>query len=205
MSDFKSWLVANIELLLIILTVILLVVTGFIMIPKGLADEGGKHLFSFIAIAFASSILCAMIVFCIRNGFLSLVILTVFVGIVILGNMNPAENTDNNAVEDTVARNQEEAATEINEFDIIAQTAAGRFKWGWLIWLSIPALAFGIYTAVYANHNFDDVVSRRFLYRNSNVSVFEQRWKYTFNRLYAGFMTVFAIGLELMLVIILRP
>lgn len=205
MSDFKSWLVANIELLLIILTVILLVVAGIIMIPKGLADESGMPLVSFIAMAITSSILCAMIVFCIRNGFLSLVILTFFVGSVILGNMNQSEDIDNKGVEVAMEQKQEVADNEINEFEIIMETAAERFEWGWLIWLSIPALAFGVYTAVYANRNFDDVVSRRFLYRNSNVSVFEQRWKYTLNRLYAGFMTVFAIGLELMLVIILRP
>ena len=79
-----------------------------------------------------------------------------------------------------------------------------RVSWSWLIWAAVFSSVFGLAGAIYANRNFDEVVSRRFLYRNSDVSVFEEQWKYTFNRFYAFFMATMAIALELMLFFALR-
>ena len=39
MSTFKSWLVANIEVILIIFTVVFLIITSLIMIPKAINEE----------------------------------------------------------------------------------------------------------------------------------------------------------------------
>jgi hypothetical protein len=64
---------------------------------------------------------------------------------------------------------------------------------------SIPAF----FIARYANVNFYDVVSRRWMYRNSAKSVFESTWKYTFNRFCMAFLVVFCLLLDLALVIIL--
>lgn len=50
----------------------------------------------------------------------------------------------------------------------------------------IVALAIGIYTAV----NMDDVVSRRMLYVNSDVSMFEMTLKYSLNRFMAAFVYI---------------
>ena len=79
-----------------------------------------------------------------------------------------------------------------------------RVSWSWLIWAAIFSFAFGLAGAIYANRNFDDVVSRRFLYRNSVVSVFEEQWKYTFNRFFACFMATTLIAFEIMLFLALR-
>ena len=65
----------------------------------------------------------------------------------------------------------------------------------------VVAVVVGILIAIYAYRNFDDVVSMRFLYRNSEVSVFEQAWKYAFNRQFAGFMLVFGLALEILLLV----
>ena len=204
MDDFKSWLVANIEVVLIILTVLMLVVVGFLLIPKFLA---GNEIYgtSFFMMLMVIGILCTILVSCIRNGFLSFVALSIFVGLLVLGGTQESSiECEPDGVE-VVDRNQVAVDMADNDVDELFSQAAERFRWSWLIWISVIAFPFGIYTSVYANQNFDDVVSRRFLYRNSNVSVFEVRWKYTFNRFYAGFMTVFALGLELILIIILRP
>ncbi len=64
---------------------------------------------------------------------------------------------------------------------------------------SVPAF----FIARYANINFYDVVSRRWMYRNSAKDVFESTWKYTFNRFCMAFLVVFCLLLDLALVIIL--
>lgn len=64
---------------------------------------------------------------------------------------------------------------------------------------SVPAF----FIARYANANFYDVVSRRWMYRNSAKSVFESTWKYTFNRFCMAFLVVFCLLLDLAIVIIL--
>lgn len=60
----------------------------------------------------------------------------------------------------------------------------GGFAIGWGIAALIAAIVAAVFTAV----NIDEVVSMRMLYHNSNVSLFEITWMYTFNR----FVTVFA-------------
>ena len=40
----------------------------------------------------------------------------------------------------------------------------------------------GLISAIYAYSNFNDVISRRILYHNSNVSLFEMRWSYVIDR-----------------------
>lgn len=64
---------------------------------------------------------------------------------------------------------------------------------------SVPAF----FIARYANINFNDVVSRRWMYRNSAKDVFESTWKYTFNRFCMAFLVVFCLLLDLAVVIIM--
>lgn len=55
----------------------------------------------------------------------------------------------------------------------------------------VVALAIGIYTAI----NMDDVVSRRMLYVNSDVDMFEMTLKYSLNRFMAAFVYISWVGL----------
>ena len=55
----------------------------------------------------------------------------------------------------------------------------------------VVALAIGIYTAV----NMDDVVSRRMLYVNSDVNMFDMTLKYSLNRFMAAFVYISWTGL----------
>ena len=55
----------------------------------------------------------------------------------------------------------------------------------------IVALAIGIYTAI----NMDDVVSRRMLYVNSDVDMFDMTLKYSLNRFMAAFVYISWVGL----------
>jgi hypothetical protein len=59
---------------------------------------------------------------------------------------------------------------------------------------------FGIFVAIYANRNIDEVISRRMLYRNSNVALFEVRWLYIVDRFAAA---ASAITLDVMVVLML--
>jgi hypothetical protein len=56
----------------------------------------------------------------------------------------------------------------------------------WAAILSLGAFivvsAASFFIARYAKYNFDEVVSRRMLYRNSSVSLFEIEWRYTIDR-----------------------
>ncbi len=61
--------------------------------------------------------------------------------------------------------------------------------------LAISAIAIipSFFVTRYANRNFDDVVSCRWLYRNSDKDVFVSTWKYTINRFFMAFLVFFAI------------
>ncbi|MGI5846869.1 MAG: hypothetical protein ACOX5T_02415 [Candidatus Cryptobacteroides sp.] len=65
---------------------------------------------------------------------------------------------------------------------------------------AIIGVLIGIFIGIAAYIHFDDVVSRRFLYRNSRTSVFEHAWKYAFNRQFAGFWLCFGLSIQLLLV-----
>lgn len=187
MYAFKSWLVANIEVILIVFTV-LLSIACFLFFPK--TEKSGTAV---TALIIFSIVLCVIIVACVRNGIAALFVIALLVGAIFLENKKRA--TVNPSTETEVVE-QQTLTPEQEEFNNTMDDILNNIKWSSFIWLGIIACIFGIGTAVYACINFDDVVSRRFLYRNSTVSVFEEQWKYTFNRFYAGFMTFSAIALD---------
>ncbi|MDY6277391.1 MAG: hypothetical protein SPL35_03085 [Bacteroidales bacterium] len=189
MYAFKSWLVANIEVILIVFTV-LLSIACFLFFPK--TEKSGTAV---TALIIFSIVLCVIIVACVRNGIAALFVIALLVGAIFLENKKRA--TVNPSTETEVVE-QQTLTPEQEEFNNTMDDILNNIKWSSFIWLGIIACIFGIGTAVYACINFDDVVSRRFLYRNSTVSVFEEQWKYTFNRFYAGFMTFSAIALDFM-------
>ncbi|MDR1584085.1 MAG: hypothetical protein LBS55_12685 [Prevotellaceae bacterium] len=56
----------------------------------------------------------------------------------------------------------------------------------------------GIKLAIFTNRNIDEIVSRRMLYRNSSVQLFEIKWVYTLDR-FAGVASSVTIGLCVMM------
>lgn len=60
------------------------------------------------------------------------------------------------------------------------------------------SLMLSVTAAAYTCRHMDEVVSRRMLYLNSNVSLFEITWRYTFNR----FVTTFSSVSSLCLIIV---
>lgn len=65
----------------------------------------------------------------------------------------------------------------------------------------ISAFVVSVLVAIYAYANFDDVVDRRWLYRHSDVSIYEEEWKYALNR-FAVVMSGFS-GLAVLLGILI--
>ena len=55
--------------------------------------------------------------------------------------------------------------------------------------------------AVFTGRHMDEVVTLRMLYVNSNVDMFELKWKYTINRFTATFCGVSGLGLVALLLI----
>ena len=204
MNTFKSWLVANMEVILIILTVLFLVFSALFAYTHIKQTSNYVYLSMFFYLAIFVLVLCTVCVFCIKHGFFSLVILLIFIGLPILVDVLDSKDPSAEAtVQET--ENIQTPPAEKTEDDLMLDGAVERIRWTWFIWAAIPAFLFGLVCAIYANRNFDDVVSRRFLFRNSDVSVFEVQWKYTFNRFYAGFMAIFAFALEIMMFVALKP
>jgi hypothetical protein len=56
--------------------------------------------------------------------------------------------------------------------------------------------------AAYAYDNIDEVVSRRMLYRNSNVSLFEFTWRYTLDRFCSIAVSILVCGIWLLVMIV---
>ena len=62
---------------------------------------------------------------------------------------------------------------------------------------AVLSLVPAIFIARYCYRNFDDIVSRRWLYRNSDKDVFESTWKYTINRFLTSFELILALLLDI--------
>lgn len=61
---------------------------------------------------------------------------------------------------------------------------------------------FSVKVAIYTYKNFDEVVSRRMLWRNSNVSLFNEQLKYSIGRFIASFVFFLLIALDFAVVIL---
>lgn len=189
MNTFKSWLVANLEVILIIFSLILLIVG--IVKAVHVPDEDSQGVW--VAACLVIAVICGIVVFCVRGGFRTLIGIVLFVGVVAVLSM--AERHEQTA---DPAQSIEIQADSDNDAPVSENKSSSPLKlWPILVAVGAFSAAGGLLAAIYANRNFYDVVSRRFLYRNSLVSTFEVQWQYTFNRFYAGFMTFFAIALEI--------
>lgn len=66
--------------------------------------------------------------------------------------------------------------------DILEDSQLQILSWtlAWIVFVGSSVI--GIISAIYVFLNFDDVVSLRMLYRNSNVALFEIEWQYIIER-----------------------
>lgn len=158
MDTFKSWLVANLEIVYILALILIILGTAF---GGDLSDDDW-------GVVVCVSVLLLIISFMsIKHGLAGFIVTMLLGGVYI--------------------------------FFFLHEIVAERMPH--LLIIGAIALISGIVIALYSYRHFDEVVSRRFLYRNSNVSVFEQAWKYAFNRFFAGFMLVLGLVLELFVII----
>ena len=185
-NTFMSWLIANLEVAFIFFTILIQLIiflagqkngwfVGFSDPQQELSNEFGVWLFSLIFAVFLS----VFIVIGIKDIGGSFVSLAVLSAIILFANF-----ANDNAL--------------IEVFNAVKNGLYEDFgiSLNWLVWMCIPSLIVGVFTAIYAYQNFDDVVSRRFLYRNSAASVFEYEWKYTINRFLAGFIAFYGLALQ---------
>lgn len=204
MGVFKSWLVANVEIVLIIFTVLFLTGVGLYSWSRYSATGDDVFISMAIYITIPTVILSILIVSLIKTGIgglfgLLLICSPLVVSFFLEPSSESAEVQESTSESITATPSQETDSTMAMLDEMLE-----RVSWSWLIWAAIFSFAFGLAGAIYANRNFDDVVSRRFLYRNSDVSVFEEQWKYTFNRFFACFMATTLIAFEIMLFLALR-
>lgn len=190
MNAFKSWLVANFEVILIIFSLILFIVGVVMSILAANEDVGAALLVACLVIP----IICGIVVYCVRGGFRTLIGIIFIVGLVFISLESESESDSEPSQSVEIQANSDK--------DVVApENQSTQLKlWPILVTVGLFATSGGLVAAIYANRHFDDVVSRRFFYRNSTVSTFEVQWKYTFNRFYAGFMTFFAIAFEIIAV-----
>ena len=204
MGVFKSWLVANVEIVLIIFTVLFLTGVGLYSWSRYSATGDAVFIIMAFYITIPTVILSILIVSLIKTGIgglfgLLLICSPLVVSFFLEPSSESAEVQESTSESITATPSQETDSTMAMLDEMLE-----RVSWSWLIWAAIFSFAFGLAGAIYANRNFDDVVSRRFLYRNSDVSVFEEQWKYTFNRFFACFMATTLIAFEIMLFLALR-
>jgi len=155
MGTFKSWLIANLEIVFSFF--LALIVLGAIMF----GDFDAEYLTTIVGV---SAIVFVIAFTCLKHGLIGFVVGCICSGILLV----PAFLESGRAV--------------------------------LLIVFAVVAVIVGVLMAIYAYSNFDEVVSRRFMYRNSAVSVFEESWKYAFNRFFAGFILVWGLAMEIMVI-----
>lgn len=76
------------------------------------------------------------------------------------------------------------------ESSIDLKSALTTFEWIFIVIVFITSFTISILVSSYTYKNFNEVVSRRMLWRNSNVTLFNERLKYSINRMGASFICV---------------
>ncbi len=155
-APFRSWTLANFEILANILICATAIIMAFVRVPsEEIAD-------AYWVVQYYSAIplicICCLLSETSAIGFLSdLVRLLVCVGVIVL----------------ELYYFKEDAAA-IHQYYKPALTAA--------IVATVAGGLLAIAGMRFTYSNFDEIVSRRMRYRNSNVDLFDIQWKYAFNR-----------------------
>jgi lipid-A-disaccharide synthase-like uncharacterized protein len=155
MTTFKYWLIANFEIIIGVVTILVNIILWLCTYdeerPKEMsANLTGWMFFSLTAVVFYSSPTesCSVSLFkYIVLLLLSILILLIHIYI---------------------------------EKDDPSQIPLSIIVWGWFIF--VAGTVIGIRYAIFTKRNIDQIVSRRMLYRNSSVQLFEITWKYTLDR-----------------------
>jgi len=173
----KTWLIANLGIVYVVCALILIGISA-IFLPIG-AAEGETSVW--FAAVFLIGIISVVMLFAAEPQFGPVASLIILAGLYIILVYMLKHPEDGSEVPEEVIR--------------IMNTI--------VISLSVICAIPAFFIARYANINFYDVVSRRWMYRNSSKDVFESTWKYTFNRFCLAFLVVFCLLLDLAIVIIL--
>ena len=153
-STFKSWLIANFEIFAAI-------VSAIIVIPLCLIFRGGEEFID-------------------KNLLLGLLFLIVAPSVVALV---PSDEPIVRAIENIIVY----LAVLVGYVgSILTVFIIPEYRWVALAFLPmfIGAFVASFILARYAYRYFDEVVSVRMLYSNSNASVFQAQWKYTIDRFF---------------------
>ena len=174
---FKSWLIANLEIIYVVCALIIIGISA-LFLPFG-ATEGETP--TWLVAVYCIGIISFVMFFAAEPGIgpiASLIILAGLYFLLVYILKHPGDSSE-----------VPEKAIRIMNTIVISLSGV----------CSVPAF----FIARYANINFYDVVSRRWMYRNSAKDVFESTWKYTFNRFCMAFLVVFCLLLDLAIVIVL--
>lgn len=165
MNTFKYWLVANFEIFLGLFTIIVgaILMFTFISFPED-GDIVKLKIISYFSI---SALFLILLTFPTKNDKkgLALIILLLLPLIVI-----------------SIIKGIEDYPFSIEKTNIL-------LRWCW-IFFSVGIIISGP-LAYYTYVNIDEVVSRRMLYRNSNVDLFEFTWKYVLDRFFSITASIF--------------
>lgn len=153
MKTFKCWLIANFEIVMFLLTVIVSIIAIW-----GFADIKNEN-----AVTMCLCVLALVAIFSLptKRGVLQFGKYILMLGGIILLMWGVKKGG---------------WVTDINEKEMFERF----ITWFWAVF-SI-ATAISIWFAIYTYVNIHEVVSRRMLYRNSNVNLFEFSWLYTLDR-----------------------
>lgn len=169
MNTFKAWLIANIELIFIVLQIIFFVILGFTF-PDTIGQDGEPEnkgtIIIGIGIFFAAVLIWGVKSW--KSELFFIAIIMAFFLYLLFGK-----------------------DVEISSLAKIIGTIC-----------AVLSLLIGIVLAFTAYRNFDEVVSRRFLFRNSKASVFEVQMKYAFSRFYAGFILTLTFTIEIIAMVV---
>lgn len=174
---FKTWLIANLGIVYVVCALIIICISA-IFLPIGAAE--GEASAWFVAI-YCIGIISVVMLFAAEPKFgpiASLIILTGLYIFLVYMLKHP------------------EDGSEVPEKELRIMNTI-------VISLSVICAIPAFFIARYANINFYDVVSRRWMYRNSAKDVFESTWKYTFNRFCMAFLVTFCLLLDLAIVVVL--
>ena len=174
---FKTWLIANLGIVYVICALIILCLSAFFL-PLDIT-EGETS--TWIVALFCIGAISVIMLFAAEPTIGPIVSLFILVGLYIFL---------------VYSMKHPEGGSEVPEKAIRIMNTI-------VISSSVICAISAFFIARYAYMNFDDVVSRRWMYRNSAKDVFESTWKYTFNRFCLAFLAVFCLLLDLAIVIVL--
>ena len=175
----KAWLVANLEIALFIVSGLLLLLT----FPLYYFSDMMTH---WIVIAIVSISLCMVVLGlskCAQDGIGQFVLALVFVLGLGLGFIKTMIH-DSPVLSEWLQVGR-------NHRIVISDS----------IVIALLSLLGSLYIARYAYRHFEEVVSRRYLYRTSNTEQFSGQLRYMFNRLFISFLAIFSVLTSLILVI----